>query len=135
MLDIIWMFLIAGIVFGILDALWLGQAARHIYAREMGDLMQRPFRKPPAVLFYALYVAAITFFAVHPALSDESWTTALVAGAFLGLVSYATYNLTARAVLKGFPASIVPIDMAWGTFATGTCAAATYWICAALGIG
>ena len=43
---------------------------------------------------------------------------AALGGFLFGLVAYATWNLTNLAVLKGFPASIVPIDMAWGSLAT-----------------
>ena len=98
----------------------------------MGHILASPFRVRPAVTFYALYIGGIVFFAVNPAVADDSWAYALLAGAVLGLVAYGTYNLTNRAVLDRFPASIIPIDMAWGVAATATCAVATYAICQAV---
>ena len=55
------------------------------------------------------------YFAIGPAVEGGTLGEALVRGAAFGLVTYATWDLTNLAVLKGFPAAIVPIDMAWGT--------------------
>nr|MBP8882476.1 DUF2177 family protein [Dermatophilaceae bacterium] len=49
-------------------------------------------------------------------------------GALLGFLAYATWNLTNLSVLKDFSASIVPIDMAWGTIATMVTSAVTFLI-------
>ena len=87
-------YVVAGLVFGALDLLWLGKVGRPLYDARLGDLL-----------------------APRPNESGSSGKAAL--GGFLfGLVAYATWNLTNLAVLKGFPASIVPIDMAWGSLAT-----------------
>lgn len=40
------------------------------------------------------------------------------AGALLGLVSYATYDLTNQATLKGWPFIVTAVDLMWGTFLT-----------------
>ena len=45
-------------------------------------------------------------------------------GAALGLVAYATYDLTSLAVIEDFPAEMVVPDIAWGTFVTAASAAA-----------
>jgi len=72
------------------------------------------------------------FFVIHPAVREESWRFALLAGAFFGLVTYATWDLTSLAVLEGFPMSLVPIDLAWGTFLAATVSVATYAVSRAL---
>ena len=40
-------------------------------------------------------------------------------GAILGLVCYATYDLTNQATMKVWPTQLTLIDMAWGTVASG----------------
>lgn len=107
-----------GLVFLALDALWLGFMANRVYRPLIGDLMAEQPNWPPAVLFYLLYVTGVVVFAVQPALASGRWTTALMLGAFLGLVAYGTYDLTNHATLRNWPAAMTAIDLAWGTFAT-----------------
>jgi len=37
-----------------------------------------------------------------------------LAGAFFGLITYATYDLTNHATLKGWPLIVTLADLAWG---------------------
>ncbi len=41
---------------------------------------------------------------------------ALIFGALLGFLTYATYDLTNLATLKDWPLRITLIDLSWGTF-------------------
>ena len=75
---------------------------------------------------YAIFVAGLVYFVIHPAVAAASWRQALGAGAFFGLVTYATWDLTNLAVLRDFPAGLVPIDLAWGTFLAATVSLTTY---------
>ncbi len=102
------------VVFTLVDLVWLGVVAADLYQRELGDLLAEPARPLAAVAFYLLFVAGVVFFVVLPALERDSVRWAFGAGAFFGLVTYATWDLTNLAVLDGFPASLVPIDLAWG---------------------
>jgi uncharacterized membrane protein len=113
-----------GLVFLALDALWLGFMASRVYRPLIGELMAEQPNWPPAVLFYLLYVTGVVVFAVQPALASGRWTTALMLGAFLGLVAYGTYDLTNHATLRNWPAAMTAIDLAWGTFATAMAATA-----------
>ena len=63
---------------------------------------------------------------IHPAIDEGSFTKAIVNGALFGLITYATWDLTNLAVIEGFPAKIVPIDMAWGTVLASGVSAGTY---------
>jgi uncharacterized membrane protein len=49
--------------------------------------------------------------------------------AVFGLFCYGTYDLTALAVIRDWPASLTFIDIAWGAFvsAAGAAAAALAW--------
>lgn len=124
--------LVTAVVFGLLDALWLGRIGRSLYDERLGGLLAPAFNMTAALLFYAIYVLGITYFVTVPALDAGSPLKAAVGGAFFGLVAYATWNLTNLAVLRDYPASIVPIDMAWGTTATAVTAVITYLVVRAL---
>ncbi len=105
---------IAAVIFLLLDLTWLGRIGRPLYQARMGHLMADPPNVPAAIAFYAIFVAGLVYFVIHPAAADGSWLRALIVGAFFGLVTYATWDLTNLAVLADFPSSIVPIDIAWG---------------------
>lgn len=111
-------------VFLALDVVWLSTMADRLYRPAIGHLMSDRFVMGPAVLFYLLYVAGVVFFAVGPALSARRPALmALGLGALLGLLCYATYDLTNQATLKGWPWHVTLADLAWGAFVTGTSAA------------
>ncbi len=119
-------YVVAAVVFGLLDAVWLGKVGRGLYDDRLGTLLADKPNLGAALAFYALYLVGLTYFVTGPALAAGSPAKAAVGGALLGLVAYATWNLTNLAVLEAFPSSIVPIDMAWGTAATCLTAVATY---------
>jgi len=98
-----------------LDFAWLGFVARGFYRDQMGHLMRTDVRWLPAFAFYALFVGAILVFVVLPAVERGSLARAALLGAFFGLVTYATYDLTNLAVLEGFRTSLALVDMVWGT--------------------
>lgn len=105
----------------VLDLAWLGFVARGLYVSALGPLMRPDAYWPAAALFYAFYVAVIVGWAV---LGAQSAQAAARRGAGLGFVAYATYELTNWAVLKDWPAWIVPVDIAWGVVLTALAALA-----------
>ena len=68
--------------------------------------------------------------AVLPALREGSALRAAGMGAVLGLVAYATYDLTNQATLRVWPTHITLIDLAWGVVLTTTAALGGYWLAA-----
>jgi len=120
--------------FLMLDATWLGLAASRLYRPKLGPLLLDRFSLPPAAGFYLIYLTGILVFAVGPALGTGRWTTALARGAMLGLVAYATYDLTNQATLRGWSSAVTLADLCWGTVVTGTAAtigfAAARWMLA-----
>ena len=120
--------LVAAVVFGFLDFLWLGKIGRPLYDERIGGLLAARPNMTAAVLFYAIYVLGMCYFAIIPALAEGSVGKAALNGALLGFLAYATWNLTNLSVLNDFSASIVPIDMAWGTIATMVTSAVTFLI-------
>ena len=67
-----------------------------------------------AVIFYLIYIAGILFFAVRPAVINDSPGQAAVLGALFGFFTYATYDLTNLATIKNWPLVIVVVDILWG---------------------
>ena len=106
-----------------LDAVWLGGVAKEMYRREIGHLLAPEVRWGAAVIFYLLYIAGLLVLIVLPG-RDAPLIRTAAAGAFFGLVAYATYDLTNLATLVRWPLSVTLADLAWGAFATGVAAAA-----------
>lgn len=100
----------------LLDAIWLGLIAKNLYATELKGLMTNNVKWGAAALFYLVFLAGLIYFVVAPTLKSGSMNHLVLAGAFFGLVTYATYDLTNYATLKGFPLKIVIIDLLWGSF-------------------
>lgn len=119
-------YLLTALVFLVIDLLWLGLLASKLYRMYLGHLLAEKTNFLAAGAFYLLYVAALLVFVINPAITAGSATQALYMGAFLGLVMYATYDLTNLATLKDWPITITLIDLAWGSFVTGaTCGIVT----------
>jgi len=104
------------VIFVVIDFIWLRSMADMLYRPTLGDMLAPEFRLAPAVLFYLIFVAALTFFAVLPSLEPgKGLTTALLHGAIFGLAAYATYDLTNQATLKNWSTLLTVADLAWGT--------------------
>ncbi len=119
-------YLIAAVVFLALDLVWLSVVAQGLYEHFLGDLLAGSPNVAAAFTFYAIFLAGLVYFAIAPAAAEQSARTALVRGAAFGLVTYATWDLTSLAVIEGFPAAIVPIDLAWGTILAATVSGTTH---------
>ncbi len=104
-------FLVAALVFSALDAVWLGAVARKFYKKQLGFIMAKNPNWIAAVLFYVIFLIGLVVFVIRPA---ETTGEALVMGAFFGLVTYATYDLTNQATLEKWPKTVTIVDMVWG---------------------
>lgn len=104
------------ITFVIIDGIWLAFVAQNFYQKHIGHLLAPQVNFFSAVLFYLLFLVAIIVFCVSPAIEKNSLFTALTLGAFFGLITYATYDLTNWATLKDWPVIVVIVDMLWGAF-------------------
>jgi uncharacterized membrane protein len=121
-------YLVAAVAFAAVDFVWLTRIGKQLYDDQIGHLLAASPNKVAAVAFYAIFLAGLVFFVIHPAIEQGSWSYALFVGAFFGLVTYATFDLTNLAVLKGFPVSIAIIDIAWGIFLASSVSTLTYFI-------
>lgn len=112
MLNFLIYFVIAFIVFIIIDIIWLGLVAKKLYAKHLGYIMAEKVNFLSAIIFYVVFIIGLVYFAV---MNVSVWWMALLNGALLGFIAYATYDLTNLATLKGWPLKITIIDLVWGT--------------------
>lgn len=115
-------YLVSLVAFLTLDAVWLGVVARGFYRVQIGFLITDQPRWGVAFVFYAFFVAGLLAFVVLPGQQMSLGRTVLW-GALFGLVTYATYDLTNLATVRGWPWLVSIVDMAWGACITAAVSA------------
>jgi uncharacterized membrane protein len=113
-------------VFLVVDFIWLGWVAQPFYHRQLGDLLSQRVNWAAAIAFYMVYIVGLMIFCIVPALGRESLTSAVVLGGLYGFFTYATYELTNYALIRDWPAALVPVDIAWGVVLCTIVAAGGY---------
>ena len=117
----------AALAFGLLDFLWLRWAGPNLYRPALGEVLAPAFRGAPALVVYALYIAGMVWFAVRPGLAGGI-PHAVLGGALLGGLCYATYDLTTPPTLTVLSTHITLIDIAWGAAATALASGVAAWV-------
>ena len=117
--QMILLYLITLVVFFAIDMIWLGVVSKGFYRRHLGAFMTPKVNWTAAMLFYLLFIVGLLVFVVRPALAAGAPFHALFYGALLGLISYATYDLTNLATLKDWPLVVTVVDLIWGTVLGG----------------
>lgn len=107
------------------DFLFLGVVAKNFFAEQVGSMLGE-VRLLPAVLFYLLYVVGILVFV--NAAADATWQSTLIKGALFGVFCYATFELTAMALLKHWTWPVVALDITWGASMTAVSATLALFI-------
>ncbi len=115
------------VIFLGIDSVWLGLVAPKFYRSQIGHLMAEKANLAVAGLFYLLFVGALVYFVVAPAVQSGETRDILLRGALFGLVTYATYDLTNHATLRDWPVTVTIVDMAWGTLLTAATSALSVW--------
>lgn len=119
-------YIIALIIFTLLEIFWLSQAAPYIYQPALSDIMASSPNAISGLLFFIFYPAGLLFFALRyddQDLADVRY--ALTRGGALGLIAYGTYSLTNLATLEGWTPLITLFDLGWGMTLSGLTAAGT----------
>ncbi len=127
-MEFIKLYVTAALTFLALDSVWLGVVAPKFYQKYIGHVMAQKANFLAAGMFYAIFIAGLVFFVLQPAIREASWSVALIRGAFFGLVTYATYDLTSQAVIKDWPWLVTGVDLLWGTFITASVATVSFFI-------
>jgi uncharacterized membrane protein len=121
-------------VFFAIDMLWLGVVAKKFYRSQIGNIMKPDVNWVAAFIFYLIFIAGLVVFVIEPAMEKGSWKHALLLGAFLGFVCYATYDLTNLAVAKDWPVLVTIVDLAWGAVLAASVSTITYFIATKIGV-
>lgn len=108
------------------DASWVGVIAGSFYRHYLGDILAPNVNYLAAALFYISYTAALLYFAILPAITEKSFTSAFIRGAALGAACYMTYDFTNLATLPIWPWMVVLLDIAWGAIMTACVSSLTY---------
>ncbi len=123
------------ITFLIADYIGLSYMLKPLFQRYIGDLMLEQFRVVPALLFYAFLVFVVMWFVGWLALDeDKSLLWVFGSAALIGAASYGTYEFTNYAVMRDWTATMVAVDVTWGTVVTGATAAVGVWVTRLLGL-
>ncbi|MBT3457594.1 MAG: DUF2177 family protein [Thiotrichales bacterium] len=93
-----------------------------MYKQEIASLME--LKVPPALLFYVIFLLGLIFFVVNPN-QNNTLVNVFLIGAFFGLVTYGTYDLTIYASMNIFSLKLVVADILWGMFLSGAVATLT----------
>jgi uncharacterized membrane protein len=128
------LYIIALPAFFAIDMIWLGLVAKDFYRAQIGALMKPDVNWVAAIIFYLIFIAGLVVFVITPAMEKGSWIHALLFGALLGLVCYATYDLTNLAVTKDWPLLVTIVDLVWGAVLAAGVSTITYFIAAKLGL-
>jgi uncharacterized membrane protein len=115
-------FFIALLFFCIIDVFWIYFVATPMYKQEVASLMQ--LKIPPAILFYIIFLLGLIFFVINPH-QGNTLVNVFMIGAFYGLVTYGTYDLTVYATMNIFSLKLVVADILWGMILSGSVATLT----------
>ena len=121
-------YIVTILVFFALDMAWLGLIAKDLYQKYLGPLLSEKVNWLAAIAFYLIFIVGIFIFVIYPSVEKQSVQRAMILGAVFGFITYATYDLTNYATLKGFPLTIVFIDLVWGAVITSLVSLAGYYI-------
>jgi uncharacterized membrane protein len=125
-------YIVALLIFLALDAIWLTTMGKPFYAAELGTLLREKPDFVSAFGFYLLFIAGLVVFVINPSLASGKMAHAVIFGAFFGLVTYATYDMTNLATMKGFTTRVAVVDMIWGAALSSSVSALTFLIVRAL---
>ena len=128
MLEYLKMYVVALVVFLLIDIVWLAVIAKNLYQKELGFIMSPKPNWGAAILFYLIFIVGLVFFVIHPAIEKDGWSYALFAGILFGFVSYSTYDLTNLATLADWPIKITIIDLIWGSSLGGAVSTISFYI-------
>jgi uncharacterized membrane protein len=124
-----YIYAITTIVFFLIDLIWIGVVAKNFYAMTIGHMLRDSVNWPAALMFYLMYIGGIVLFVLTPAIRSGSGIGHVaLRGGLLGLFAYGTFDLTALALIEGWPIIVTIVDMAWGTILTAGTASGAFWI-------
>ncbi|MFP5367277.1 MAG: DUF2177 family protein [Actinomycetes bacterium] len=116
------------VIFAVLDLAWISVVASNLYQSQIGHLIAPSPNAAGAAAFYLIFVAGMVHYGVRPNDAKATMRQRVTGAALFGFFTYATWALTAYAVLKDFTLLVAVTDILWGAAA---CSLVT-WLTATL---
>ncbi|MGQ0684651.1 DUF2177 family protein [Bradyrhizobium sp.] len=98
-----------------LDFLFLGFVAKDFFTSQVGNMLGE-LKLLPAALFYLIYVVGVLVFV--SASPSATWQHTVLFGTLFGFFCYATFDLTALALLRNWSWAVAVVDVGWGAVVT-----------------
>jgi len=111
-------YFVLAFIFIVIDSIWIAVVANKFYKKEMGNLLLKKPKLGYGALFYTLYIWGVIYFVLDPGLKAHDIGFVIKHAALLGLVMYATYDLTNLSTLKKWSRKLTVVDMIWGVLLT-----------------
>ncbi|HMS31717.1 MAG TPA: DUF2177 family protein [Candidatus Saccharibacteria bacterium] len=128
-MNYIFTFLGSALTFLGLDVIWIKFIAKPELEKIASGYLKIQPNTVAAVLFYVIYLAGVLTFTIK--LSNSPKQAAFI-GFGIGLLAYATYELTNMATLANWSWKMVILDTAWGGILTTIASVVGYLIYAKL---
>ena len=120
------------VFFLVVDYIMIIKIISPIFQAAIPDLLRDQPKLAAAAVFYIFYVSGVYWFGTLAGIRAGSVLTAILSGAFLGLLAYATYEVTNFSLLKGWTINMVILDTVWGGVLGGLTAGFGYYVSRAL---
>lgn len=120
------------IFFLVVDYIMIIKVISPIFQLNVGEILREQPKLAAAAVFYIFYVSGIYWFGTLAGVRSGSVLTAILSGTFLGLLAYATYEVTNFSTIRGWTVQMVILDTAWGGVLGGLTAAVGYYVSRAL---
>lgn len=118
-MQIIYIFLISLLVFGVLDAIWLSGIMAKTYRKSLSSIGKfkedgsfSPRLGAVAIVYVSIVLSFMIF--VLPKAFILGGLGSFIYGAIFGILVYAIYEFTNYAGLKDWPRKLVVLDTLWG---------------------
>ena len=116
------------IFFLVVDYVMIIKVISPIFQSNIGELLREQPKLTAAAFFYIFYVSGIYWFGTLAGIRTGSVLTSILSGTFLGLLAYATYEVTNFSLIKGWTVQMVILDTVWGGVLGGLTAAVGYYV-------
>jgi len=112
-LSMIKLYLTTLVYFYIIDTIGIQTFVLKLYKTNLPENLKINFELPSAIIFYLIFVLGLVYFVIAP-LKNAPLISVVNPALIYGLVTYATYAFTVKAVFGVFNWTIVISDVAWG---------------------
>lgn len=116
------------VFFLVVDYIMIIKVISPIFQSSVSELLRDQPNLLAAAIFYVFYVSGVYWFATLAGIRSGSVLTTLFSGLFLGLLAYATYEVTNYSTLKGWTVQMVVVDVIWGGVLGALTATVGYYV-------